>query len=140
MDKTKTDTRRAALLLCVGVTAAVLAAAVQFVVWLTQKGHAKTTLFRMARLEAFLVTFQPADTTIASLLEVARREQYEVDFCDGWGNDFIVSVAPEPEGRYAYTVRSLGRDGQQGACCTGVIRGQWDDDAVLSNGKWLQVW
>ena len=140
MNERKIVLRRVAVALAAAVAVLVLAVGVHFAVWLNQKGHAKTTVTRMARLETFLVAFQPADTSIASLSELARREHYGVDFRDDWGHDLAISAASGPNGRYIYTIRSFGRDGQPGPCCNGVLRGQWDQDAVLSDGKWLQVW
>ena len=140
MSERKMVLRRVIVALAVAITVVVLAAVVQSVLWLNQKGHAETTVTRMARLETFLVAFQPADTTVTSLAELAKREHYGLDFRDGWGHEFAVSAASGPNGRYIYTVRSFGRDGQPGPCCSGFLRGQWDQDAVLSNGRWLQAW
>lgn len=108
--------------------------------WLVQKGHAKTTVTWMTRLHSFLASFQPEEVDSPSLSQLAKQHQYDLPLCDDWGTPFEISVSVTEEGRRSYAIRSLGRDKTRGSCCAGTLPGKWDADAVLSDGKWLQVW
>jgi hypothetical protein len=59
---------------------------------------------------------------------------------DGWGHDFEIQVRLDASGFYHYSIRSFGRDGKRGPCCSGSIGHNWDGDAVLKDDRWLQIW
>lgn len=119
---------------------AVLIVAIWFGLILREVAQAKVTVTNMARLHSFLEVFQPAVVDRQSLLELAVQKGTRVYLVDGWGEELRVSIVGEQEGKRLYEVRSFGRDRTEGPCCRGLVGDEWDEDAVIRGGKWLQIW
>ena len=74
---------------------------------------------------------------VRELLGQYDRAGYEID---AWGNPLEVSVLPSETGEPKYRVISLGRDGQADTSFKRFVAGEWDRDAVMEAGEWIQVW
>ena len=97
--------------------------------------RAKTTVTRMRDLHWILQDYgQPCDLDcLRGLAEAWNRAD---SLTDAWGSDLIFEAQSDP---ISYTLRSLGKDRKIGKCC--IYRAQtFNDDAVLQDGVWLQVW
>ncbi|MCG6964850.1 MAG: hypothetical protein LJE95_16490 [Acidobacteria bacterium] len=96
----------------------------------------------MMELYHFLEYKQPrvlGDENLQRLL--VGTKLYPSHLKDAWGNRFQIKVEPDASGQPHYTIRSYGADHRRGDCCSGfVYHRDWDADAVLKDGRWLQVW
>ena len=106
-----------------------------------EKSKAKTTAFNMGRVDSVLRAYWPSDMSRPALAELMRKYDDPRFLVDAWGNEILVEMSQRSAGEApSYTVRSLGRDGLRGPCCTGFVGHDWDADAMLRDGEWLQVW
>ena len=130
----------------VRVVAAILASSLILLIlaaaqFLGHKLRARETITTMAKLSTVLHSHQPSSLSKEDLERLLKEAEVEsVKLNDGWGRPLLLGVAREdPGGRFVYSVRSLGRDGEEGTCCLGWIE-DIDQDAVLEGGDWKQVW
>lgn len=105
------------------------------------EARAKTTVTRMRMFMSVLHSEKPDGIEIASLRPLlAKYNRQEVEL-DGWHNPLVIELQVSPgDGSKHYRLISLGRDGKRGGCCTRSVRGDWNADAVLFDGHWLQAW
>jgi hypothetical protein len=80
---------------------------------------------------------RPQRIDAATLRPLLAKYNRSASSEDAWGRPFVLERMHE--GQQGYIIISLGRDGRRGDCCK-----KWtdnlDDDAVLSEDGWLQVW
>lgn len=126
------------------VAAAGVAIALTWITFYTLKGRAKVkayaTMSYMGQIGNMLQIERPTQVSqeyIRGMLEKYDRISY---FHDDWGNPFEFHVEHDRMGRFHYSIRSFGRDGKPGACCSNDPSEDWDRDAVLADGQWLQRW
>ncbi|HEY0781756.1 MAG TPA: hypothetical protein VGE98_04815 [Thermoanaerobaculia bacterium] len=122
------------------LAAAFAAVSVHKVLDLRESGRAKLTESQMHQLAIVLSSEQTSDIDPASLRALSAKRGYPDYTRDGWGRDIGIEIATDAKGEKHYTLRSLGRDGKRGGCCAGRLKGRWDEDAVLADGEWAQMW
>lgn len=103
--------------------------------------RAKITTTRMSRLMTLLRADEPATVTPGELATLLAKYGRSLEYLeDGWGRPLAVErLVSEPE-QVHYRITSLGRDGRPGKCCEKWVSEHWDEDAVLFDSDWLQVW
>lgn len=119
-----------------------LSLASPMILWLFHQAErlkAKMTLTRMRELEMVLETSpRPCDMDCLKAL-VEKYNKSEI-LTDGRGNMIQVELMEySPPGPPIYLIKSFGRDGKKGNCCERWVEGL-DEDVVLMNDAWLQVW
>lgn len=105
---------------------------------LRQELKAKSTASKMLELAGVLATEQPLQVSSEDIRPLLPKYNRQGSLRDDWGNDLVVERIGDGQ-QTLYRIRSLGRDGVQGACCKLWIA-SWDGDAVLEGDRWLQVW
>ena len=137
--------RKPSVLTSVGIVVATvsLVAVGVFAVRTWRAAQAKQTVTHMLSLYQILASAQPSSVDPESVAQVLNDTGFPGrSVQDAWGHPFLIEIVPPPDDSslYGYQIRALGRDGIEGPCCRGNVGNDWDADAVLRNGTWLQYW
>ena len=108
--------------------------------WSTQRKRiqAKVTVTRM-RETIILLQNHPGPCDSECLRGLAEAHGKSGSLKDAWGSDLLIHMTTGPSSPPSYEVRSLGRDGLKGGCCTRWVD-DLDEDAVIRDDTWLQLW
>jgi hypothetical protein len=102
--------------------------------------RAYKTITFMGQIANILKIEKPTRVDHPDLLTLLTKYNRGNYIRDGWGHDFEIQVQFDAVGLFHYSIRSFGRDGKQGPCCSGSIGNDWDGDAMLTDDRWLQIW
>lgn len=105
------------------------------------KARAKETVTHMRRVVSLLQLERPAVVDVQYLRNMlAKHGVSPLYLLDGWNRPLVVEVLTDEDGVQIYRVISLGRNGRLDTCCRRFLKQDWDEDAVIENDTWLQVW
>lgn len=105
---------------------------------LRQELRAKSTLTCMRVVMGYLDAENPPDLKRSTLEAILRPYRHEHCVEDAWGHPLLFE-REVTDGRPVFTIVSVGRDGARGPCCRSLVE-DWNEDAVLREDRWLQVW
>jgi hypothetical protein len=130
---------------CAGVLSAVMALGFCFADYVRtsiNRGRAKTTAARIARVSNYLVADQLSSVDPDNIQVLLRKYELPANFSDdAWGHPFIFEMwSDKNTGLRHYRVTALGRSGKRSACCRRWIHRDWDLNAVSQDAQWLQLW
>ncbi len=102
--------------------------------------RAKVTATHMRQM-ATILRYEKPDSVEPEVLDRLMKK-YDKDgyVLDGWRRRIDVKLIATEENVTLYQLTSNGRDGKRGSCCVKFTNDDWDADAVLLDGDWLQIW
>src|SRR6202000_48911 len=134
---------KASLARSIALTICIAAALTWAAVYLSKERNklkSYSTMTYMGQIGNMLQIERPARVSQAYILGMLKKYDRVSYFHDDWGRPFEFRVELDRTGGFHYSIRSFGKDGKPGACCSSDASEDWDRDAVLADGNWLQRW